>query len=292
MPIAICAAVLAIAGLGSASGQPPEEVRPRVEGPDVVLQPPDFGRGEDFDSMPKLLAQMRALVADAASPAALAKAAQRLWQVHHMSGLVVLPTPGVEETADMLRMHVRELQTSAEVLDAAARRADLPPEAFDAVLEVKTSLEAEIDSVQTLGKWTATAPPGSKRARTLLKKQIRAPFIPLPFPISQPHEVVTSDVIGVNECMVVVKEIQGMKVRLVLKVLPVWVEPWFARRKIVGFKRVWILEYVPAQFIKRVITCNDCCNRIRPQILTEIVEHPELLDFWRYFKKGHYYKKH
>jgi hypothetical protein len=98
---------------------------------------------------------------------------------------------------------------------------------------------------------------------------------------------VTHDVIGVNECMVVVKEIQGLKARLVVIRLPIWVEPWFARRAIVGFRPVWIWEYVPAQFIKRIVTCNDCCNKIRPEVSTEIVEHPELLDFWRFFDKGH-----
>lgn len=273
-----------------AAAQPPDEAPPfAVIDRDVALDPPPFAPGDDFDSMPVILAQVRGLIAEAQNPAALAAAAQRLWQTHYMSGLVVLPTPDVPETAEMLRMHVRELQVSIEILDAAVRRGELDGEAFTVVLDVKTGLEAEVDALQTLAAWTITAPPGSPRARILHGRQIRSYFVPLPFPIKQPEEVVTSDVVGINECMVVVKEIQGVKRRLVLRVVPVWVEPWSARRRIVGFRLVWVLEYVPAQFIKRVITCNDCCNEISTQVLTEIVEHPELLDFWRFFKKGHYH---
>ena len=254
----------------------------------LAIEPPTFPPGESWDSMPVMLKQLRELIVQDTGGGALAEAAERLWQVHHMSALVVLPTPDVKETEELFRMHVQELERSAAILDEAARRSELPAQDAARLLDVKLSLEAEIDSVQTIGLWTAGVRPRTPQARALHRRQIRAPFIPLPFPIAPPEEVVESDVIGVNECMVVVKEIQGLKVRLVAKVLPVWVEPWYARRRIVGHRIVWCLEFVPAQFIKRVVTCNDCCNKIRPQTFTEIIEHPELLHFWRYFKKGWY----
>ena len=256
------------------------------------IQPPEFPPDENWDSMPRILEEQRRIVSRSSNLELVGRAAGIIWQTHHMSGLVVLPTAGVEETFEMHRNHVQQLEVSIRVLDERLGRGpQLPAAAAQSVLEVKVSLEAEIDWTQTIGRWTAEIRPNTPQAKHLQKRQLRSPFIPIPILKTHgPEEVVTEDVIGINECMVVVKEIQGMKVRLVAKLLPIWIEPWFSRRKIVGFKIVWCVEYVPAQFIKKIITCNDCCNKIKNEVFTEIIEHPELLNFWRYFKKGHYPK--
>lgn len=253
------------------------------------LAPPPFDTAANWDSMARILDEQRRIIAENPDSTLVGQAARIVWRTLHMSGIVVLPTAGVDETFEMHRNHVQQLEASIKVLEARLWKGDLAAEAGDSVLEVKVSLEAEADWIQTLGQWTANVRPRTPQARVLNKRQLRSPFVPLPFlhPLHGPEEVVTHDVIGINECMVVVKEIQGMKVRLVAKILPVWVEPWSSRRRIVGTKVVWCVEYVPAQFIKKVVTCNDCCNEIKNEIFTEIIEHPELLHFWRFFKKGY-----
>ncbi len=250
--------------------------------------PPAFPDNQNWDSMGRILAQQRRIVTENPDNELVGKAASIIWQTHHMSGLVVLPTPGVDETVAMHRDHIAQLEESVQVLDKRLQREPhLGGAPAQSVLDVKVSLEAELDWIQTVGLWTAEAPPDSPRAKILQKRQLRSFFIPLPIPALQgPDEVVTKDVIGVCESMVVVKEIQGMKARLIAKLLPVWIEPWFARRRIVGTRIVWCVEWVPAQFIKKIITSKECCE-LKHDVHTEIIEHPELLDFWRFFPKGH-----
>lgn len=280
-PIAVLVTALLMAAptsIACANARQPEDPKP------VELVPPTYGPDEDWNSMPVILNDLRGHVRNGGPLAG--EAARRLLAAHMMSGIAaVLPTPGVQETQAMSATAVREFGASTEAIEAALKEAT--GEAAVALLDVKLTIESMVDLVQTVGKWTANAEPGTEQAKLLEGRQIRRafPVLPLPF-LKGPEEVVTSDVIGVKECMVVVKEIQGLKLRLRAILLPVWVEPWYARRKIVGWKVVWILEFVPAQFIKRVVTCNDGENKIRPQTLTEVIEHPELLDFWRFFAKG------
>jgi len=295
----ILVAPLPAGGVGFAAEaalQAPAAQPPPAQPPQGRLTPPTFLPGETWDSMPRILNELRGLIAESTNPNLVAEAATRLWQEHHASGLVVLPTPRVEQSVQMHRMHVQELERSIGALEAALRRPQLAAEAVSNLLAVKVALESEVDWIQTLGKWTATVVPNTPQARLLEGRQIRAPFIPLPFlPLPYvhygPEEAIENAVVGINQCMVVLKEIQGMKVRLVPIELPVWIEPWYARRAIVGYVVVWIVEFVPSQFLKRVVTCNDCCNKITTQVLTEVVEHPELLDFWSYFRKGHHASK-
>ena len=157
----------------------------------------------------------------------------------------------------------------------------------EAGLEAKLWAETELDLIQTIGRWTARIPAHDLRLARPLIREIRAPFIPYPWIAARqpPCERVVSDVLGPGECQVVLKELFGLKRRLVPQRIPIWVEPWAARRKIVGYHFVWRIEYVPAEFLKRVVTSNCCCGKIKRRVYTEIVEHPELLNFVSFFGK-------
>lgn len=165
-------------------------------------------------------------------------------------------------------------------------------------LDVKVNLEAEHDFIQTIGKWTVTVLPDSPEAKALIDKNLRAPFLPVTFRGSrQPKEDIFEGVIGPNECHVVVKEIHGLTAKLRCKIQPVYSEPWYARRRFVGYKKVWWIEYVPAEFIKRILTCNRGSYwrgyRTVTEVKIEVVEEPQLLDFVRFYggKQGHKMKK-
>lgn len=272
---AVCVLLLAVAASSPAATAQPQE----------RLQPPTWQPNEDWDSMKVIMEEQRAFI-ERGRPALVKKAAEILWLTFHMSGIAILPTPNVEETLAMHRMHIQELQKTIGVIqDALAKRQDLPEDILAFLNDVKVSFEADVDLLQTVGKWTATVPPGSPAAKQLVSRQLRSPFIPFPTPrTSEPQETVKHDVVGPGQCMVVVKEIHGLKVRLVAEIIPIWVEPWFSRRRIVGYKIVWHLEYVPAEFIKRIESCNRNLEIITRTDI-EIKAEPELLDFWQFYKK-------
>jgi hypothetical protein len=268
----------------------PEKQRYEKRPTEDVLRPPKWSPNENWDAMKRILNEQRAILAgEIPNPALASEAVKQLWLTHHMSGLAQLPTPGVPESTAAHRTHVQELELSIRALGRALNRKDLNGKTLSLLLETKVSLQAEVDWIQTIGKWTAITPPNSPQAKVLHKRQLRAPFLRFPFPRPRiPRENFQSDVIGLNQCMVVVKDIQGLKVRLIYRKIPIWVEPWAARRHVVGFKIVWWVEYVPAEFIKRIVTCNDCTSscreqRIKRYVFTEIREEPELLDFWRFY---------
>ena len=261
------------------------------------LTPPEWSPEEAWDSMPVILEEQRNLVLD--GPVSLVgEAAENIWRTHHTSGIVILPTPGIVNTEEALRMHVKELGTSIGALEKALRRDGVSPDDLAVVLDAKVRLEQEVDFIQTIGKWTREILPDSPEAQALIDKDLRAPFLPISFRGNrEPNEDIFKDVIGPNECHVVVKEIHGLKAKLRCKVIPIWVEPWWTRRTIVGYKKVWWIEYVPAEFIKRILTCNRGGYwggyRTTTEERIRVVEEPQLLDFVRYYpgQKGHYKKK-
>jgi hypothetical protein len=87
-----------------------------------------------------------------------------------------------------------------------------------------------------------------------------------------------------GQCAGIVKEIQGIKVVVTPRRIPIWVEPWFARARIVGFKTVWTWEFVPAEFIKTISVCN-ANGSLTTTASTQVILERELLHFWRFIHK-------
>jgi hypothetical protein len=129
----------------------------------------------------------------------------------------------------------------------------------------------------------------------LAARQIRSPFFLLPRLTTSPdEEVILPGVVGPDQCGVVVKEMQGLKAVATPRVIPIWVEPWFARRTLVGFRTIWVWEFVPAEFIKTISFCNvpkdpndpSAGRRIDVQVQTQLILERQLLHFWRYIDKN------
>ncbi len=120
----------------------------------------------------------------------------------------------------------------------------------------------------------------------IFRREVRSPF---PFllantSLTPDEQVIVTDTLGNGDCAAIVKEIQGIKVVVTPRKIPIWVEPWFARARIVGFKTVWTWEFVPAEFIKTITVCNN--NRTTEvSVTTAIVLDRQLLHFWRFLHK-------
>jgi hypothetical protein len=120
----------------------------------------------------------------------------------------------------------------------------------------------------------------------IFSRQVRSPF---PFilassSLTPDEQVILTDPIGDGECAAVVKEIQGIKVVVTPRRIPIWVEPWFARARIVGFKTVWVWEFVPAEFIKTIGVCNNG-GSLNVEVTSAVVLDRQLLHFWRFLHK-------
>jgi hypothetical protein len=117
-------------------------------------------------------------------------------------------------------------------------------------------------------------------------RQVRSPF-PIIFnsgTVVPDEQVILTDPLAPGECAAVVKEIQGIKVVVTRRLIPIWVEPWFARARIVGFRSVWIWEFVPAEFIKTISVCNNN-GLLNTTVSTQVVLERELMHFWRFINK-------
>ena len=195
--------------------------------------------------------------------------------------------PGLGENLESIPKREEGIGGGHRSLQRAGRleSGDPSDEVGRALLDAKAFLEAEVDMLQTLAAWTITVNPGTPEAEVLAKRNIRAPFIPHA-PLRSPKKDIRTGVIENGECFILLKEMHGIKARLIAEIIPVWVEPWYARRRIVGHRIVWRLEFVPAEFIKKLTTCKGR-GKLVHDVHQEAVLEPKLLNFWRFYGKGH-----
>ena len=99
------------------------------------------------------------------------------------------------------------------------------------------------------------------------------------------EQVIVPGVIALDECVVVLKEIQGVKAVVRKILVPIWVEPWNARATIVGFKVVWIWEFIPAEFLKTISYCNVGGSVVQDVNIVVVLERA-LLHFWSFLDKN------
>ena len=85
------------------------------------IEPPDWTEEDQWNSMTVILEEQRTQILEG-PPDIVGEAAEHLWRAHHMSGLVVLPTPDVPATGTEHSMHVAELQQSIKVLEQGINR--------------------------------------------------------------------------------------------------------------------------------------------------------------------------
>ena len=126
-------------------------------------------------------------------------------------------------------------------------------------------------------------------------RQVRSPFPIFNFTTTglAQEQVIVPGPIGPDEIALVVKEIQGVKVVVSPRVVPIWVEPWFARATIIGTRTVWVWEFVPAEMIKTISFANvavdpgdpDAGREIRTDVDIQVILERQLLHFWQFAQK-------
>jgi len=120
-------------------------------------------------------------------------------------------------------------------------------------------------------------------------REIRSPYYPV---VTHPNGftpqeniIVLDEPIANGECSVVVKEIQGIKSILRPAKIPIWQEPWSSGAQIIGDSTVWVIDFVPAEFVKNLNYCN-----VNGEIVfdydTNVIIERELLHFWNYLPRG------
>ncbi len=281
MGLAVLASLVLLAGCVMAPAE--EAIEPPAE--EVRLMPPDFTDEPGRDSMPKIIDQALTALQRHDGPNTQLQAIGNVLRALHMSGIVIMPTAGVPETEAMFRADLGQRQRVVQTFQGRLESGDPSDEVGRALLDAKAFLEAEVDMLQTLAAWTITVNPGTPEAEVLAEHNIRAPFIPYA-PLRSPKKDIRTGVIENGECFIVLKEMHGIKARLIAEIIPVWIEPWYARRHIVGHRIVWRLEFVPAEFVKKLTTCNERGKLVHDVYQEEVLE-PKLLNFWRFYGKGH-----
>lgn len=118
----------------------------------------------------------------------------------------------------------------------------------------------------------------------IFSRQVRSPF-PIIFEgdLSPNEVVINTGPLADGECAAAIKEFQGIKAVVTARQLPIWVEPWFSRARIVGFKTVWTFEFVPAEFIKTISVCNNG-GSLETTVDSFVVHDRELMNFWRFIR--------
>ncbi len=117
-------------------------------------------------------------------------------------------------------------------------------------------------------------------------RQVRSPF-PIVFSGQVPPDEVVFEIPALSDgqCSAVLKEFMGVKAVVTAREIPVWVEPWFARARIVGTRTVWAFEFVPAEYIKTISVCNND-GQIETDVSSVIVHDRGLMHFWRFFDQA------
>lgn len=119
-------------------------------------------------------------------------------------------------------------------------------------------------------------------------REIRSPYsITADYaPAFSPNEnIIALDAMAPGECSTIVKEIQGVKSILRPVIIPIWQEPWESRAQIIGYQTIWVVDFVPAEFVKSLNYCNDAGTITFDYDINVIIER-ELLHFWKFLPAG------
>ncbi len=222
-----------------------------------------------------------------------------------LSNLVVLPTAGVPEADVPVQMWEQGIQNAIDALGAHIEPiAPGTDNTKAAAWEARNFLQVFQEAHAVIAQQTAQCAPDNLRGQfcaplladdetgvdidTVYPGFSRA--IRSPFPINQTgggeisEQVIVPGTIADGECSVVLKEIQGVRALLRPVLIPIWVEPWTARATIVGFRTVWVIEFIPAEYLKTITYCN-ANGTVNQDVQIVVVNERELLHFWSYLKK-------
>lgn len=255
------------------------------------------------------------------------RAVDQAVEVLFMSNLVILPTAGVPEADQSVQMHEQALQDAIDALGAHVDpnvSTGGTEKSREAAWEARNFLQIFQEAADVIGQQTQFCDPQDTRqpgCELLLSDdeagvdidQIHEEFsraLRSPFPLIESFSpdsssqinplanknlvsariqeaIIVPDAIADGECSIILKEIQGVRALVRKKLIPIWVEPWYARAQIVGFRTVWVIEFVPAEFLKTISYCNVGGTVVQDVDIT-IVNERELLSFWRFLQMDVY----
>jgi hypothetical protein len=234
----------------------------------------------------------------------------------YTSNLVVLPTAQDPDAGDLFGMHQQMAQQLINSLTRHVNGTDAQnrtvrglgtPGSQTAAGDARNFIQVTQEAMQVIGEQTNNCNPQDQQTGAgcqllraddeggnvvdtvlgnLFSRQVRSPF-PLIIGSTSAipdEQVILTDPLDDGQCAAVVKEIQGIKIVVTPRLVPIWVEPWFARARVVGVKTVWVWEFVPAEFIKTISVCNDS-GSLTTTASTQVILERELLHFWRYIHK-------
>lgn len=231
------------------------------------------------------------LAADPGQPAELREAALLgIMAKIFLSQFVIMPTKGDEllrkETEQLFDGHLRMFRHVAEVAAEIIDDPDAGPGVKTSALELKNFFDVFLEAVQVIAEETRETPPpdhvpepdeenGNGDGNGTFEKPIRAAYLPWP---RHRHAVEACCCLPVEAegCGVVVKEFRGLQLVWRARLITRTIEPWTSRARIIR-KIVWVLEWVPVQFIKTISV--DCHGQ--PRIRTKTVRDHTLMTFWR-----------
>lgn len=251
---------------------------------DVMLDPPALDNAEGFDSMAEIMREgLGAFQNPALGPITRQRGLDLAVQTLEMSGITIMDTHGVEVTKKMFDDGLKMRHDIIAVADRVIKSGEATDELMAHALGVAALQKAKIDTLMTLARWTRIYEPNKRNAK-YLERNIRAPFLPLA-PYRTPHEEIRTGEIAEGECFIVLKEIHGIKAQLIPELIPVWIEPWYERRRIVGYEVVWRIQWMPAEWVKRLSTCRIDGELIHKDH-QKIIHEPLMLDLWGFFGKS------
>jgi hypothetical protein len=217
----------------------------------------------------------------------------------------VLPTLGDNgETEDLFNQH---LQAADQLIEALRMHVNKPtlgtPNSKAEAAEMRNFLQVSTEAMQVIGQASGQSDPENPggpgdpilqvtdEAGTIIDptgvtppqaRLVRAPF-PLVGPRQDPDEdVIITEPLLNGQTVTVIKETRGFVALVRPVVVPIWVEPWFRRGTIVGFRTIWIWEFVPAEFIKTISLHNNN-GVVETTIEARTVLDRGLLPFWNFW---------
>ena len=256
--------------------------------------------------------------------AAYEQAIQDVFDALFPGNLVILPTPNEGNPSDTLTQQAfadfqNALDQAIDALGQHAAQSGLgTPESEAPAMEARDMLLLMAEVVQEVGHLTGQCDPATAFGNGCAALQtnddnfgeidptgipntgvggLGARFVGSPFPFFAPgfrfdgghEETIVTEALADGEMAVVLKEIRGVVAQVRPIRVPIWREPWASRRAIIGYRTVWVWEFLPAEFIKTISMTNNG-GTLTTGIQQRVVIDRGLVNFWGFF--GGHHKKY
>jgi len=227
-------------------------------------------------------------------------------------GLRPLPSkgPAQQQTEDANRAASAAEEQLAKALEELSKKNHAPP----GTLDLKLFIEQMNEVAQAVGQVTRQCGQGDQvntppcdELHTRLNEnnaqevdpgtqpgvigpgytvKLRGPAIPR-WSSGWAEDVRVTPALAPGECSVVVKETQGLMLRLRFQRITVVSDPWVST---FGVPRgtavpIWTLEWIPSEYLKEINICNSGGGSITRSVTQHVVQDPALNYFWRLYPK-------